>query len=355
MSGKNSKKHGTNKVGKILIPVILLILLGVVTAGIVLTVKQLQQKQEAQRQEIEQSLQEGKEPEQQKKDEDSDSSQETSEKETEEKTTEAEEAEQLVNHIDLSIAKSQAVILMKLSDEEVLVEKEADTRIFPASMTKMMTAMVALENLDSLETIVSVDRQTYDELYLAGASLAGFQPGDDIRAIDMIYGVMLPSGGECCIGLAKSLFGSEEAFVEKMNEKAQELGMTQTHFVTSSGLHDPEHYTTVRDLTILLRYALKNETFRTAYCTADYTTAPLASAPEGLTFHSTMFKYLKDPQINGGQVLGGKTGYTDEAGLCLASLAVVDGEEYILVTAGASPVTGSEHVDDAVMVYNQIQ
>lgn len=258
--------------------------------------------------------------------------------------------------VDLSTIDSKSAILVRLSDMEVAAEKEADTRIYPASMTKIMTAVVGLENLSSLDDFITIDQATYDRLFTEGASLAGFAPGDQVKALDILYGVMLPSGAECCIGLAQHLFGSEEAFVQKMNEKAQELGMKDTHFVTATGLHDPEHYTTVRDLTKLLSYALQNETFRTIYCTHEYTTSPTAGNPNGLHFLSTMFKKMESSAVNGGEIEGGKTGYTSEAGQCLASLAVVNGAEYILVTAGAqgSPSTDPYHIWDAQAVYNQI-
>ena len=224
-------------------------------------------------------------------------------------------------------------------------------------MTKIMTAVVGLENLSDQNETITIDRDTYDRLYTEGASLAGFGAGDEVKAIDILYGVMLPSGAECCVGLAQHLFGSEENFVAKMNEKAAELGMDSTHFVTCTGLHDENHYTTVRDLTKLLSYALQNDTFRQIYCTSEYTTSATASAPEGLHFLSTMFKKMDSPEVNGGEIEGGKTGYTGEAGQCLASLAKVDDVEYILVTAGApgGPSTEPYHIEDAKAVYNRIQ
>ncbi len=258
--------------------------------------------------------------------------------------------------VDLSTIDSKSAILIRLTNGQVIAEKEADTRIYPASMTKIMTAIVGLENISDLNQLITIDRETYDRLYLEGASMAGFVPGDQVKAIDILYGVMLPSGAECCVGLAEYLFGSEAAFVEKMNEKAAGLGMADTHFVTSTGLHDPEHYTTVRDLTKLVTYALKNETFRTIYTAHEYTTSPTAGNPEGLHFLSTMFKKMETSAVNGGEIEGGKTGYTSDAGQCLASLAQVNGTEYILVTAGAqgSPSTEPYHVWDAIQVYNQI-
>lgn len=271
-------------------------------------------------------------------------------------TKEVTPAPQPLPVVDLGAMDSKSAILMRLEDGQVITEKEADMRIYPASMTKIMTAVVGLENLSDMNQTIRIDRAMYDRLYLEGASMAGFTPGDEVKAIDILYGVMLPSGAECCVGLAEYLFGSEEAFVGKMNEKAQELGMEQTHFVTSTGLHDPEHYTTVRDLTKLLTYALQNETFRTIYTAHEYTTSPTAEHPSGLHFLSTMFKKMNSAAVNGGEIEGGKTGYTSDAGQCLASLAKVDGVEYILVTAGAQggPSTEPYHIYDAVNVYNQI-
>lgn len=276
---------------------------------------------------------------------------------TEEPTAEPTPTAEPVPSVDISDINSQTGILVRLSDGEVVAEKDADAKIYPASMTKIMTAIVGLENLSDLNETITIDRDMYDRLYTEGASLAGFGAGDEVKAIDILYGVMLPSGAECCVGLAQHLFGSEENFVAKMNEKAAELGMDSTHFVTCTGLHDENHYTTVRDLTKLLSYALQNDTFRQIYCTSEYTTSATASAPEGLYFLSTMFKKMDSPAVNGGEIEGGKTGYTSEAGQCLASLAKVDDVEYILVTAGApgGPSTEPYHIEDAKTVYNRIQ
>lgn len=258
--------------------------------------------------------------------------------------------------VDLSTMNSKEALLIRLSDGAVVAEKDADQVFYPASMTKIMTALVAIENLTDTNQLIPITQEEYDRLYLEGASVAGFGPGDQVKAIDMLYGVMLPSGADCCVGLSNLLFGSEEGMVAKMNEKAAELGMTSTHFVTSTGLHDENHYTTARDLAKLLTYALQNETFRTIYCTSSYTTSPTASCPNGLTFKSTMFKKMNSPAVNGGEILGGKTGYTEEAGHCLASLAQINGQEYILVTAGApgGPSDEPYHIYDAVNIYNQI-
>jgi D-alanyl-D-alanine carboxypeptidase (penicillin-binding protein 5/6) len=141
-----------------------------------------------------------------------------------------------------------------------------------------------------------------------------------------------------------------------MNQKAAELGMHDTHFTNATGLHDENHYTTVKDMAVLLSYALRNDEFREIFTSFRHTTKPTNKHPVGITFYSTMFENLKGTNITGGEVLGGKTGYTDEAGLCLASLAKTGGKEYILVTAGARGDHKSEqyNITDALAVYNSL-
>lgn len=192
-------------------------------------------------------------------------------------------------------------------------------------------------------------------LYEQDATQAGFQPGETVRAIDLLYGAMLPSGAECCIALADTVGGSRDGFVEMMNKKAQQLGMNKTHFCDTTGLHDSDHYSTVRDIAVLLRYALKNDTFREIIESPRHSTGVTNIHPSGITYYSTMFKNLSDTSVTGGHILGGKTGYTSEAGLCLASFAKIYDREYILVTAGAAGNTGSAlHVQDAVTIYNRL-
>ena len=165
----------------------------------------------------------------------------------------------------------------------------------------------------------------------------------------------MESGAECCIGLAEAISGSEEAFVELMNEKAQKIGMENTHFCDSTGLHNPDHYSTTYDMAVLLKYALRNDTFREIIESLRHSTGVTNIHPDGITYYSTMFKNLSDPTVTGGKILGGKTGYTDEAGLCLASFAEIEGREYILVTAGAFGTSGEAlHVQDAVTIYNRL-
>ncbi|NLL67584.1 MAG: D-alanyl-D-alanine carboxypeptidase [Clostridiaceae bacterium] len=251
---------------------------------------------------------------------------------------------------------STNAILIRLEDNTILMQQNSEEKIFPASMTKMLTAIVAIDNLSDLNEEIELTHYTFNGLFGANASMAGFQAGEKVRAIDLLYGVMLPSGAEACIGLADEIAGSEKNFVRMMNQKAADIGMDNTHFENTTGLHDENHYTTVKDLSILLSYALQNNTFREIFTASRHSTKPTNKHPDGITLYSTMFEKLNNQNINGGKFLGGKTGYTDKAGLCLASLAKVGDQEYILVTAGAKGDIYSEqyNITDAIAVYNSL-
>lgn len=251
---------------------------------------------------------------------------------------------------------SPHAILVDAESGEVLAEKKADASIYPASMTKIMTALLALEANPDLNQPVTIPEEIFPALQAENASLAGFQAGETATVRDLLYGALLPSGAECCEALAREVSGSEEAFVAAMNQKAAELGMTSTHFCNPTGLPDSEHVSTVRDLAVLLRAAMQNETFRTILRAERYTVQPTNLHPDGFTMTSTFWSELDGTNLRNIQFLGGKTGYTSKAGLCLASAARVKEQEYILVTAGAAGNHNTEpyHIEDAVKVYRQL-
>lgn len=251
---------------------------------------------------------------------------------------------------------SPYAILIDLANHAILMQKRSTARIYPASLTKIMCAIVAIENLPDLREPVKLPEVIFRELWSEDATMAGFLPGECVPVIDLLYGALLPSGAECCLGLARRIAGSEQGFVKLMNEKAVALGLNDTHFANVTGLHHPSHFSTVRDLADLLCYALQNEIFRKVFTAVRHSTASTNKHPGGITFYSTMFKKIGDPRFKDGVILGGKTGFTAEAGLCLASLAEYGGKEYVLVTAGAkgNRLTEQYNIRDALMVYSHL-
>lgn len=258
-----------------------------------------------------------------------------------------------VKELDITGINSSYAVLMQAGSGRFVGDINGETPMYPASMTKIMTTIVAIENLSDLNQEITVTNDMIANLYAQDATQAGFQPGETVQAIDLLYGVMLPSGADCCIALADTIAGSEEGFVELMNQKAEKLGLENTHFCNTTGLHADDHYSTAKDIAELLRYALKNSTFREIIESPYHSTPGTNVHPDGITFYSTMFKNLSDTTVIDGKIMGGKTGFTSEAGCCLASFAEIDGIEYILVTAGAYQA-GTPHIDDAVKLYNRL-
>jgi len=226
--------------------------------------------------------------------------------------------------IDFNAEKPQlevgTALLLELNSGEVLLEKNADKKMFPASMTKIMTCLVTLENSTLSETV------TVSETALAGlgefSSTAGLFAGELLTMENLLYCMMLSSANEACNIAAEHISGSIDAFVEKMNQRAQELGCINTHFANTHGLHDENHYTTARDLSIILQEAMKNNTFRLIVSTASYTMPATNLSPaRNLTTTNLMMLPTAGNRFYDNRVTGVKTGFTTPAGRCLAATA----------------------------------
>lgn len=254
---------------------------------------------------------------------------------------------------------SSHMILMDVETGKIINEQGKDETIYPASLTKIMTALVAIELLGEkgLNQIMVLPESIFQTIENENASVAGFLPGEKVKAQDLLYGMMLSSGADGALGLAVNLKGGEEEFVQLMNEKAKSLGMNYTHFTNVTGLHNDNHYSTLSDLALLLYKALDNETFRKVFTASMYETGKTNMHPDGMLLESTLFGKMSVDALEDLNVLGGKTGFTYEAGLCLATLANVDGKEYILITAGAKAqsAAGALHIIDAVKVYSAME
>ncbi len=226
----------------------------------------------------------------------------------------------------------------------ILAHTGGDERIYPASMTKIMTMIVAIEEIGDLDATFTFEQHIINYFESQGASRAKFKAGETVKVRDLLYGAALPSGGDATAGLAILACGSESLFAEKMNEKAAQLGLKNTHFVNASGLHHDNHYTTLSDMATIFAYALKNETLLEIMSTKTYTTGATNMNPDGLNMSSHLFSrlaYVNMPEnLN---VICGKTGYTDEAKHCLITLSEdkATGKKYIFVTAKCTYTTTS--------------
>lgn len=255
--------------------------------------------------------------------------------------------------------KSNAAVVMDMKSRQVIYAKNADTKRYPASLTKMMTLHIALQHFNNLEQNVTMPEEAFQGLE-DGAATSGLSAGETITVREVMYGLILPSGADCAKALAILSAGSEDAFVQEMNDEARRLGMKNTHFANPTGLHDPKQVSSANDLAIFMARALKNKDFYEILSTASYTVAKSETHPAGLEWHDFLDKY--DPQIrelvgNGiYQFRGGKTGYTPEAGICLASFAEGErGDVKIAVTLRAPGHSGNymPALRDAIALYDQ--
>lgn len=230
---------------------------------------------------------------------------------------------------------SESMLLTALDTGLAMAKKNPSQKIYPASLTKIMTTLIGIENMPDLDERYKFTAEMFSILMKAGASRAGFEIDEVVKMRDLLYACMLPSGGEAAMAIAEVVAGSEEAFVELMNQKAAEIGMDNTHYVNCTGLHDDDQYSTVTDITALLEYALQNETFYEVFTCRSYTTSSTRRHYGGLTFSASVFKNMRAAGMTNLYIIGGKTGFTDEAKLCLATLAYDGRFYYICVSTGA--------------------
>ena len=234
---------------------------------------------------------------------------------------------------------SDYAILVDLQTNKVLASKNSNVRMYPASMTKVMTLYVAALYIPEADMYTKTFQMTNDiitPLYYANATRAGFVGGEDVLLIDYMYGTILPSGADSTIALATYIAGGEEEFAELMNKVAGELGLENTHFTNSTGLHDPDHYTTAYDMSVIMRAAMQNELCCKVLSTLLYTTNSTAQNPSGIALASTALSRLSPYDNSKITYIAGKTGFTDEAKQCLVSVAqTADGNRYLMVCGHA--------------------
>lgn len=240
-----------------------------------------------------------------------------------------------VNSIDTS--QSEAALLCSLNDKEILYGKNANMQLDPASLTKVMTAIVALKNGSLDDILVASENVEIDE---SGASLVGIKAGDTMTLDQALHALLMPSGNDAAVMIAEYIAGSEEAFVDLMNEEATALGATNCHFVNSHGLTAENHYVTAYDMYLIFNEAIQYDEFVQIITASEYSGVyhNAEGDPKELSFKSSnQFVNGNHETPDGVVVIGGKTGTTNAAGNCLVLLSKdSSGNPYISVIMKAS-------------------
>ncbi len=255
---------------------------------------------------------------------------------------------------------SEAAYMVNMDTGEVVIDINSDEQRVPASLTKIMTAILLLDEFEGDEsklksTTYSAGSEAFDELYGLGASTADIQPYEEVTCLDLLYALMLPSACEAANIIAIGMCGSLEDFIARMNEKASELEMTNTHFSCAHGLSTDDNYTTCADIAKMCTYAIDNyEVFKEVVSTYSYTLSATDYHPDGTDIYNTNLMLCTGSDYYYSYCLGIKTGTLDEAGRCFASYSICEGVRYLTVTMGApldkkdEDVTKGEENPDSV-------
>ncbi len=232
---------------------------------------------------------------------------------------------------------AKAGMLVSMDTDEILYSNNIDKKMYPASLTKIMTVTLMLESDKyNPESKIAMTKEVQNLISGTGSAVSNFQIGEEITQLDLVYTVLMSSFGDCAYLAAIYYGGSVDGFVEMMNEKAVELGLTGTHYSNPVGLHEEDNYTTARDVYTLMSYALKNETFKEVCGTSRYTIEATNMSGKR-TLSTTNFLLDNTTNYYYQYAKGGKTGYTDEAGRCLASFASYNGYNYMCVLMNCPP------------------
>lgn len=242
--------------------------------------------------------------------------------------------------VDFDIT-GEYVTLYNMNEDTLLYSKNDTKKTSIASLTKMMTTLVAIEEIDNLDKIVTIKERDFEGT--VGYSKAGFKVGDKVTYRDLLYGIILPSGADAVNAVVNNTLGYDK-FIKKMNETAKKIGMNDTSYANPVGKDDENNYSTSNDLAKLLKYALKNETFKTIFTTKNYKTS------NGLNLESTVNRY--ENILNTNEIKGAKSGFTKDAGRCLASITTLNNVDYLLVVINSSTTSPYNAVKDTITIYD---
>ena len=246
---------------------------------------------------------------------------------------------------------SQYALLVDVDTNEVIAERSGSEVINPASMTKILTLLVAVENIDDYSDTYKITDEITQYTYDHDCSVVGFDPKEKVTVEDLLYGTILPSGADAVLGLCDYVAGGQEAFVELMNERVEELGISDTaHFTNATGLYDENHHCTCEDMAAIMKAALQYEECRKVLYARTYTTSSTKQHPDGILISNWFMRRIEDKPLPG-EISGAKTGFVKESGNCAASYLVGnDGHHYICVTGWSR--SAWRCIYDHVDIYN---
>ena len=233
------------------------------------------------------------------------------------------------------------VSLYNMNEDILLYSKNDTKKTSIASLTKMMTTLVAIEEIDNLDKIITIKERDFEGT--VGYSKAGFKVGDKVTYRDLLYGIILPSGADAVNAVVNNTLGYDK-FIKKMNETAKKIGMNDTSYANPVGKDDENNYSTSNDLAKLLKYALKNKTFKTIFTTKNYKTS------NGINLESTVNSYKNI--LNTDEIKGAKSGFTKDAGRCLASITTLNNVDYLLVVINSSTTNPYNAIKDTITIYD---
>lgn len=236
---------------------------------------------------------------------------------------------------------SEKAIVYDLDDKQVLFKQNENEQANIASLTKVITTIVAIENIDNLDDEVTITSEMMS-LVRWDASVAGLKINDKVTYRDLLYASILPSGADATNSLAILISGSVENYVKLMNELVNKLGLSNTHFANVTGLDEDGHYSSASDLQVIIAYCLENPLFKEIYTTREY------KLSNGLLVKSTIVKASEVGDINISRILGSKTGFTLGAGLCISALINSNDHNILLITLNAPYKGDYYNIKDAI-------
>lgn len=233
---------------------------------------------------------------------------------------------------------------------DALYESSSDQKVPIASITKIMTAIVCIDNIQDLSQTVKVNLAEVQKYYNDEYSVAGLRDSQEISYYDLIATMLIPSGADSAACIAINVFGDFSKFIEAMNEKAKEIGMNSTSFANPIGADDPNNYSTVYDVALMMKYALDNDIIKDLMSRYEYTIKD-----GSITVHNALFVLANLYGLDVSKIAGGKTGMTGDAGYCLATYSNNEENPLICIVLGCDIISGRlPHIEDSQNLYNYV-